>query len=307
MPLPLVYHSDYVTPLPPGHRFPMPKFGKIYEWIIKDGIATIDQFHTPEVAHRAWLELAHTAEYVDAYLSGSIEAKAMRRVGFPWNPALVQRTCTAIGGTVLTAQLALAHGVACNTAGGTHHAHSDFGSGFCIFNDIAIAARYIQQTTDVEQILVVDLDVHQGDGTAAIFKNDPSVYTFSIHCEKNFPFRKQPSDRDIGLPLETSDADYLAVLRNHLPQLLDEVQPALVFYDAGVDPHADDKLGRLALSDGGLASRDRFVLESCLQRQIPVACVVGGGYFSDVNVLARRHGLLYRMATAAYETFSSAA
>ena len=167
----------------------MPKFGYIYETLIRDGIASLDQFHCPQQATREWLELAHTQAFVHAYLTGTVNAKAMRRIGFPWNAALVNRTCTAIGGTVLAAQLALEHGLACSTAGGTHHAHADFGSGYCIFNDLAVAARVIQQQGLAHKIMVIDLDVHQGDGTASIFQDDDSVYTLSVHCGANFPFR----------------------------------------------------------------------------------------------------------------------
>ena len=297
MSLPLVYHPDFVSPLPPEHRFPMPKFGKIYEVLLRDGVAGLDQFHLPETAGSNWLTLVHAPAYVEQIMDGSIDARAMRRIGLPWSPALVKRTCTAVDGTVLTAALALAHGIACSTAGGTHHAHADFGSGFCIFNDLAVAARVMQREAGVDRVLVVDLDVHQGDGTAAIFAGDDSVFTFSVHCEKNFPFRKQPSDLDIALPNGLADEAYLTVLAEHLPRLLESVQPDLVFYDAGVDPHKDDLLGKLALSDAGLSERDRFVLASCMHRGIPVACVVGGGYAHDRDLLARRHSLLHRAAT----------
>lgn len=311
MPLPLIYHPDYVAPFPDGHRFPMPKFVKIYESAIKNGIATVDQFHVPEVAQRDWLLLAHEPDYVDSYLTGSIDKKAMRRIGFPWSQTLVKRTCTAIGGTILTAQLALRNGLACNTAGGTHHAHPNFGSGYCIFNDIAVAALYIlaaglptlNRSRAVERILIVDLDVHQGDGTAAIFKDVPSIFTFSIHCEKNFPFRKQKSDLDIGLPVGTANAGYNHALCDVLPRLLDDMKPDLVFYDAGVDPHEDDKLGKLNLTDSGLLERDRFVLASCAQRTIPVATVVGGGYNDDIELLARRHTILYQAASTLFEEY----
>ncbi|MCB0044859.1 MAG: histone deacetylase [Caldilineaceae bacterium] len=295
--LPLVYHPDFVTPLPPEHRFPMPKFGRIYAEILHAGIAGPDQFHLPLIAQREWLELVHTPAYVTSYLTGSIDAKAMRRIGFPWSPALVTRTCTAVGGTVLAARLALAHGIACSTAGGTHHAHADFGSGFCIFNDLAVAARVMQREEDVRQALIVDLDVHQGDGSAAIFAHDPSVFTFSMHCEKNFPFRKSASNLDLSLPAGMEDEAYLAVLAERLPGLLDTVRPDLVFYDAGVDSHRDDRLGKLALSDAGLYARDYFVLTECRKRGIPTACVVGGGYSKDIDALARRHVLLHRAAS----------
>ena len=302
MSLPLVYHPDYVTPLPPAHRFPMPKFGAVYEALIRDGIAGLEQFHTPDRATTELLQLAHDAAYIQAYQSGTLDAKAMRRIGFPWRAELVHRTCMAVGGTVLTAQLALEYGIACNTAGGTHHAHADFGSGFCIFNDLAVTARFLQTNGLVEQILIVDLDVHQGDGTASIFHGDPTVFTFSMHCGKNFPFRKWPSDLDVALPIGMTDVEYLHMLATHLPALLDQIAPDIVLYDAGVDPHKDDRLGKLALTDDGLYDRDRFVLESCRTREIPVACVIGGGYGTDVEELARRHCLLHQAADATLNT-----
>lgn len=305
MSLPLVYHPDFVTPLPADHRFPMPKFGKVYEMLIRDGIATLDQFHIPEIGTVGQLTLVHDPAYVEAYLTGTLDARAMRRIGFPWSAALVHRTCTAVGGTILTAQLALQQGLACSTAGGTHHAYRDFGSGFCIFNDMAVATRVIQQQGLARQILIVDLDVHQGDGTAAIFQDDPSVFTFSVHCGANFPFRKQKSDRDLPLDIGTGDATYLAALSTQLPSLLERVKPDLVFYDAGVDPHRDDTLGKLLLSDEGLYARDHYVLLQCAQREIPVACVIGGGYQKDVDILARRHCNLHRAATEIYDTYYS--
>jgi acetoin utilization deacetylase AcuC-like enzyme len=299
MPVPCVYHPDYVAPLPEGHRFPMPKFGRVYERLIIDGIVSVDQFHCPDEAPTDWIELAHAPEYVAAYRSGTLDERAMRRIGLPWFPRLVHRTCVAAGGTVLTARLALEHGIACNTAGGTHHAFADYGSGYCIFNDLAIAARVMQREAGIRRVLIVDLDVHQGDGTASIFSGDASVFTFSMHCGINFPFRKQQSDLDIDLDAGMEDDEYLRVLGKVLPDLLSEVKPDLVFYDAGVDPHADDLLGKLALSDNGLYRRDEFVIESCLRGGYPVACVIGGGYAKDIDRLAARHTLVFAAAEAA--------
>lgn len=280
--LPLVYHTDYVTPLPPGHRFPMPKFGKVYEALIRNGIASVDQFHVPEIATREMLTLVHAPEYVDAYLTGSIDAKAMRRIGFPWSPQLVQRTCTAVGGTVLTAQLALQYGIACNTAGGTHHAYADFGSGFCIFNDMAVATRMMQASGAVKRVLIVDLDVHQGDGTAAILRHDPTVFTFSMHGANNYPFRKESGDLDIELPDGTGDEQYLAHLEDGLFRALSAAQPNLAIYLAGADPFEGDRLGRLSLTKAGLAARDRFVLETCRDAGLPLAITMAGGYARDI-------------------------
>lgn len=294
--IPFVYHPDYVAPLPDGHRFPMPKFGEIYKALLRDGLASPDQFHLPVTATPDDLALAHADSYIESYLNGSIDPRLMRRIGFPWSPALVHRTCTAVGGTVLTMELALAHGIACNTAGGTHHAYHDFGSGFCIFNDLAVAARVAQHRHGIKRVLIVDLDVHQGDGTAAIFAGDSGVFTLSLHCDKNFPFRKQHSDRDIPLPVGMADEDYLHVLGEVLPDVIASFDPELILYDAGVDPHQDDRLGKLALTDAGIFARDRLVLGTCHDRSIPVACVVGGGYDKDIERLARRHCLVYRAA-----------
>ncbi|AOW99605.1 histone deacetylase [Moorena producens PAL-8-15-08-1] len=300
MNLPIVYHQDYVAPLPDGHRFPMPKFGKLYQLLLQEGIATPKQFHTPERPPLDWLHLVHTRDYVQAYCQGTLDPKAVRRIGLPWSPALVKRTCTAVGGTILTAKLALSQGLAFNTAGGTHHAFPNYGSGFCIFNDLAIASRVLQQLGLVQKILIVDLDVHQGDGTAFIFQNDHSVFTFSMHCEVNFPSKKQKSDLDVPLPEGMDDDAYLQTLAKYLPDLLSGFKPNLVLYDAGVDPHVEDRLGKLALTDTGLYRRDMQVLSTCVAAGIPVACVIGGGYGNDFDALIYRHSLLYRAALQVY-------
>ncbi len=297
MALPLVFHPDFVSELPPGHRFPMAKFGKVYEQLIRNGIASLDQFHYPTRASVELLELAHTPSYVAAYCEGTLDVRAMRRIGLPWSPALVNRTCTAVGGTVLAVELALQFGLAASTAGGTHHAFADFGSGFCIFNDLAIAARYARRSLGAERILIVDLDVHQGDGTASILAEDEEIFTLSLHCGDNFPFRKQRSDLDIELPKGMEDAAYLRTLADTLPDLLSNFRPDLVLYDAGVDPHGDDKLGKLALTNEGIFQRDRYVLENCVRNAIPVACVIGGGYADDIDCLAQRHSLVHQAAS----------
>lgn len=301
MTVPVVYHPDYVTPLPDQHRFPMPKFKLLYEFLLQEGITSPEWVFTPEVPPQAWLELVHTPDYVQAYCEGTLEAKAQRRIGLPWSPGLVTRTCTAVGGTILAAKLALQYGMVCNTAGGTHHAFPSYGSGFCIFNDLAIASQVLLQQKLVQKILIVDLDVHQGDGTAFIFQNDPRVFTFSMHCEANFPGRKQHSDCDVPLPVGLDDDGYLQILMQYLPDLLTEVKPDLVLYDAGVDTHVEDRLGKLALSDRGLYRRERMVLSTCYSAGYPVAAVIGGGYAKDLMALVRRHALLHQ---AASEVFS---
>jgi len=280
----------------------MAKFGRLYDVLLGDGIATPDQFHKPEVASRDLVEKVHAAGYVRAYYEGTLDTKAQRRIGLPWSQALVKRTCTAVGGTLLTAQLALQYGLACNTAGGTHHAFFDYGSGYCIFNDLAVAAAVLRELGLVAKILIVDLDVHQGDGTATLFQDDPTVFTFSMHCETNFPFKKQRSDLDVSLAAGTEDDLYVERLASHLPDVLSGFKPDLVLYDAGVDPHQADRLGKLCLTDEGLYRRDEYVLRTCLAGGFPVATVVGGGYAQDITGLARRHALLHRAASALYWT-----
>lgn len=297
MSLPLVFHPDYVTPLPDGHRFPMPKFGQLYQTLVRDGVAGLHQFHTPVPAGEAELESAHDPAYVRAYLTGTIEPRLMRRIGFPWSPVLVQRTRTALAGTLLAARLALQQGMAGNLAGGTHHAFRAAGAGFCIFNDLAVTARVLQAEGLVRRLLIVDLDVHQGDGSAEILAGDPQLFTFSMHCGANFPFHKQQSDLDVELPVGMEDDGYCATLAATLPGLLEQQRPELVLYDAGADPHRDDLLGKLALTDAGLLRRDRYVLGECLARRIPVAFVIGGGYDRDTQRLARRHALVFRAAS----------
>ena len=294
--LPLVHHPAYVAPLPNRHRFPMNKFAALIALLRAEGLAGEDNLHAPSPAPRWHLELVHDGDYVADMLEGTASPATLRRIGLPWSPALAFRSRCAVAGTLLTAELALQHGIACNTAGGSHHARADGGAGYCVFNDVAVAARVLQARGRAQRMLVVDLDVHQGDGTARIFAGDPAVFTFSMHAERNFPVRKAQSDLDVPLPDGMADEAYLACLADHLPALLARERPELVFYVAGVDPHGEDRLGRLALSDAGLARRDAYVLRCCREQQIPVAGVLGGGYADDMAVLARRHALLHRSA-----------
>ena len=298
--LPIVYHPDYVAPLPEGHRFPMPKFKLLHDLLLADNIIKPEQVYLPELPSTELIELVHTPDYVRGYCEGTLDTKAQRRIGLPWSSALAKRTRIAVGGTILTAKLALKYGCACNTAGGTHHAFPSYGSGFCIFNDLAIAARAIQKEGLVSKILIVDLDVHQGDGTAWIFQNDESVFTFSMHCEANFPGRKQISDLDIPLPVGLDDDGYLQILAKHLPDLLTEVKPDLVLFDAGVDTHVSDRLGKLALTDWGIYRRERLVLSTCCAAGYPVASVIGGGYSKNIQDLVYRHSLIHRAAMEVY-------
>jgi acetoin utilization deacetylase AcuC-like enzyme len=303
MDLPLIYHPDYVAPLPPGHRFPMLKFKQLHDRLLAEGVITAAQVHAPAPPPLDWIERVHTPTYVRAYCAGTLDPQAQRRIGLPWSLPLVNRTCTAVGGTILTAQLALQTGLACNTAGGTHHAFPSYGSGFCIFNDLAIAARTLQAQGLAQTILIVDLDVHQGDGTAFIFQDDPSVFTFSMHCAVNFPGTKQISDLDVPLPVGMTDDAYLQTLAAYLPDLLAQVKPDIVFYDAGVDPHLADRLGKLALTDSGLFRREMQVLGTCVALGYPVACVIGGGYADDLEALVYRHSLLHRAASEVFRQY----
>jgi acetoin utilization deacetylase AcuC-like enzyme len=303
MDLPLIYHPNYVAPIANTNRFPMEKFRLLYEMLLADGVARPEQFFRPELPELDAIALVHDRKYVDAYWTGNLDPKAQRRIGLPWSPELADRTRIAVGGTLLTARLALAHGLACNTAGGTHHAFPSYGSGFCIFNDLAIASRVLLQEGLVKKILIVDLDVHQGDGTALIFQDEPNVFTFSMHCQINFPSIKQISDRDVPLREGMEDDEYLRTLAAYLPDLLTEFQPDLVLYDAGVDPHIGDRLGKLALTDAGIFRRDMQVLSTCVSQGFPVACVIGGGYCEDMRSLVYRHSLLHRAASEIYRQY----
>ncbi|SNB63174.1 Acetoin utilization deacetylase AcuC [Arboricoccus pini] len=297
--LPIVFHPDYSIPLPAGHRFPMPKFVRLFERLQELNLARRETLFTPEPAPRAWLETVHDPAYVTAILEQRLSRQAERILGLPLSPMLARRSQAAVAGTLLAARLALDHRIACNTAGGSHHAYRDFGSGYCVFNDVAVAATMLLDEGSVRRVLVIDLDVHQGDGTAAILASDPRAWTFSIHCRQNFPVHKQQSDLDVSLDKGADDDCYMATLEAVLPALLARLRPDLAFYVAGVDPHVEDRLGRLALSDAGLRRRDRFVIESCLRQGIPLAGTLGGGYATDMRSLAARHAILFEEAAMA--------
>ena len=257
--------------------------------------------HVPEPAPRMWIEAVHDSAYVAAVFDGTLSREAERRIGFPVTPAMLGRSRLVMGGTHLACGIALATGFAANTAGGSHHALPGGGAGYCIFNDIAVAAARLLVEGACRRIAVVDLDVHQGDGTAAIFAGSDAVRTFSMHGAKNFPVRKQVSTRDVELPDDTGDAAYMAVLGNELPRFLDAARADLVIYQAGVDPHVGDRLGRLALSDDGLVARDRLVAATCRARGLPLASTLGGGYGADRMAVARRHA---RSIVALGESFA---
>ncbi|MGI9418490.1 MAG: histone deacetylase family protein [Geminicoccaceae bacterium] len=298
--LPIVHHPDYAPPLPPDHRFPMDKFRRVMQRLLDDGIVQPAQVLCPEPAPRRWLERVHDRDYVEAILTQTLDPRISRRIGLPITEPVADRALAANGGTVLTARLALEHGLACNTAGGSHHAFAEEGSGFCVFNDVAVAARLLLDEGQIERVLIIDLDVHQGDGTARIFEGDPCVFTFSMHCRTNFPARKQKSDLDIALEPGAGDHIFMRRLEDTLPGLLSAHRPDLVFYNAGVDPHRDDKLGRLDLTDAGIERRERFVLETSMAQGVPVAGVLGGGYTPDLDHLARWHTTLHRVASEVF-------
>lgn len=299
--LPVVHHSLYSAPqLPPGHRFPMGVFQQIYEVLMCKKWMSEEQVHAPqELASREVIQLVHCKDYTAAFLEGRLPAAMKRRIGFGDcvnDQELIDRTLVEVSGTLLTAQLALKHGMAVNTAGGTHHAFRSSGSGFCILNDIAITIEWLLAAGCIKKALVVDLDVHQGDGTASIFHARDEVFTFSMHAQNNFPARKQKSTLDIGLPDGTGDDEYIHALSEQLPEVLRKFQPDVVLYDAGVDVHQGDALGKLNLTDEGIFRRDLLVLDTCFGHDIPVAGLVGGGYADCLHVLANRHCSLHRAA-----------
>jgi acetoin utilization deacetylase AcuC-like enzyme len=296
----IVAHPDYSVVLPAGHRFPMPKYVRMSHRLRADDPDFERRLMMPRLAERNWLRRAHSVAWVDAVLAAAVSPAEERRLGFHVDEAIARRAQAATGGTLLAARLALEDGFAANTAGGSHHAHYAGGAGFCIFNDVAVASRTLQDEGLVRTIAVIDLDVHQGDGTADILSGDTGVFTLSVHCRANYPAHKKQSSLDIALDPGTADAGYLALVDRVVPLVLDRVRPDLVFYNAGVDPHEDDRLGRLALSSDGLLARERLVLEHCRRRRIPVAGVMGGGYDNDLDLLVGRHALLH---VAARELF----
>jgi acetoin utilization deacetylase AcuC-like enzyme len=294
---PIAFHPAYEAPLPSGHRFPMRKYGLLAETLVAKGLAPLG-FVTPEPASAEILLRAHDPAYVDAVLACDVGRDIERAIGLPVDAPLVRRSRASVGGTLLAGRLALAEGLAGSAAGGSHHARRRQGAGFCVLNDVAVAARTLQSEGLVRRVLVVDLDVHQGDGTADCLALSPDLFTLSIHCENNYPAQKIAGDLDIGLPDRLDDAAYLDVLRARLPPLLDAFAPDLVFYNAGVDPHRDDRLGRLCLTDDGLLARDRYVVAQARARGIALAAVIGGGYTHDVEALARRHALVFEALAA---------
>jgi acetoin utilization deacetylase AcuC-like enzyme len=297
--------ARYTFPLPPGHRFPIGKYELLREQILTNGIVAPEALHEPERATRDALLLVHNADYVDRFLDGQLTGVELRRLGFPWSPALVERSLRAVGGTCEAAAAALDDGIAMNLAGGTHHAFADHGEGFCVFNDVAVAVRSLQRAGRVRRAAIIDLDVHQGNGTNAIFAGDDGVFTFSMHGGRNYPFHKVTGSLDIELADGTGDDEYLSRLTTHLPDALAQSQADLVLYLAGADPHADDSLGRLGLSFDGLARRDAFVIDLCREVGLPVAVTIAGGYGRDIADTVRIHLETARIASTAALTIPS--
>jgi acetoin utilization deacetylase AcuC-like enzyme len=279
-----VYYSDhFVLPLPEGHRFPMVKYAMLRERVARDGICGPGELRTPRAVTEEEILRAHAPGYLERVVSGTLTKKEVRRIGFPWSERMVERSRRASGGTLGACLAALEEGFAANLAGGTHHAFSDKGEGYCVLNDSAIAARAVQAAGLVERVVVIDTDVHQGNGTAAILRGDPTVFTFSIHGAKNFPFHKEESDLDTPLPDGTDDTEFLHALEAGLKTALAAAHADLAIYLAGADPFEGDRLGRLCVTKAGLAERDRVVLETCKEHGIPVAITMAGGYAREVE------------------------
>lgn len=298
--LKIAYHPIYKHHLPNSHRFPMIKYDLLPQQLLYEGTCSQENFFEPEIPNDKYILAVHDPEYFYDLLNIKIPPREARKIGFPLSEDLVERERIIADGTIKACEFALKNGIAMNIAGGTHHAYTFKGEAFCMLNDQAIGARYLQQKGLAEKILIVDLDVHQGNGTAEIFREDPSVFTFSMHGAKNYPFKKEASDLDIGLEKGTRDSTYLHLLKKTLPELISSVQPDFIFYLSGVDILESDKLGTLHLSLKGCKERDAFVLETCHAHQIPVQCSMGGGYSPDIKTIIEAHANTFRLATQIY-------
>ncbi|WP_296720809.1 histone deacetylase [Erythrobacter sp.] len=283
----VVHHADYMAPRPERGSFRFDKYYLVMEELRASGAPLTE--HAPEPMPREWLEAVHCPDYVDQVFRAEVPRDKERRIGFPVTPAITSRVRHTNGGTWLAARLAMQHGYAANSAAGSHHALHDTGAGYCVFNDLAVASNRLIAEGDAQRILIVDCDVHQGDGTASLTAGRTDIFTLSLHAEKNFPVRKARSSRDVPLPDGVDDDGYMAALTRHLPEVMVEFAPDFVLYQAGVDPHAQDKLGRLALTDAGLSLRDRFVVSESRRRGLPIASALGGGYGDDQRAVAARH------------------
>jgi acetoin utilization deacetylase AcuC-like enzyme len=294
------YSERYVIALPPHHAFPIQKYAHLHRRLVGEGTLAPAAVLEPEPASRADILRVHTPEYHDRFVSGTLGAAAILRLGLPWSESLVGRARVSVGGTLGAARAALRDGIAANLGGGTHHAFPDHGEGFCVFNDLAVTIRTLQAEGCVRRAAVIDCDVHHGNGTAAVFAGDDSVYTLSLHGARNYPLHKPPGTADVPLADGTGDAEYLAALDRALGSLFERFIPDLVLYQAGVDPYGGDRLGRLGLSLAGLARRDRHVLAACRSRRVPVAITLGGGYAREVADTVEAHANTLRVARALY-------
>jgi acetoin utilization deacetylase AcuC-like enzyme len=292
------YTPDYYVPLPQDHPFPMRKYPALFEILERENLIRHEDVIEPHEAEWTDLMLVHSTDYLASLANGSLDRRAERRLGFPWTPALLRRSRLAVQGTIDAARIALDEGISANLAGGTHHAFSDRAEGYCVLNDVAVAIRVLQRSRDASRALIVDLDVHQGNGNAAIFAGDPSVYTFSIHGENNYPLRKERSSLDVGLPDRVGDGVYHEILGRHLPEVLAQARPDIVFYLAGVDAAAGDRYGRLSLTPEGIRLRDRLVLQNVRRERIPLAVVMSGGYAKTASITADLHAMVHREGRA---------
>ena len=291
MELPVVNHKDYEAQLNDDNKFPIKKFGELANTLIKNKI--VKNFYIPEPCSFETLKQVHTEEYINKIKNKTLNKNEIRKIGFPLVDSVVRRSFVATGGTVLATKLALNYGIACNTAGGSHHATSNEGAGFCVFNDVAVAAKYLTTRGLANRILIIDLDVHQGNGNSEIFKNNTQVFTFSMHSKVNYPAKKSISDLDIELEENLEDREYINILKNNL-KYLNEEEFDFVFYIAGVDIHYNDRLGKLKISDNGIFERDELVIENFFSNKIPICGVLGGGYNEDFNKLVELHSSLHK-------------
>ncbi|WP_400076043.1 histone deacetylase [Winogradskyella sp. R77965] len=294
--LKIAFHPIYKHSLPAGHRFPMEKYELLPQQLIHEGTCSDNNFFEPVKPNDKYILAVHEPNYYYDLVNITLDQRAARKIGFPLNEVLVEREVIIAYGTIKASEFALKHGVAMNIAGGTHHAYTNRGEAFCLLNDQAIGARYLQNKGLVNKVLIVDLDVHQGNGTAEIFQNDDSVFTFSMHGKSNYPFKKEYSDLDIALENDADDSEYLKLLKDALPQLIEEQQPDFIYYLCGVDVIASDKLGKLAMTVEGCKARDRFVLEQCKTYNIPVMCSMGGGYSPNIKTIVDAHANTFRLA-----------
>lgn len=294
--LKIAYDPIYKHHLPEGHRFPMIKYELLPEQLLYEGTATDDNFFAPPKVEERRILDTHDATYWKRLRNLELDRAEIRRTGFPLSADLVDRELIINQGTIMCADYALKYGVSMNIAGGTHHAFTDRGEGFCLLNDIAMASNYLLNENLAKRVLVVDLDVHQGNGTAQIFRDEPRVFTFSMHGDRNYPMQKEQSDLDIPLADKTDDQHYLKLLKHHLPRIMDSFEPDFVFFQSGVDVLATDKLGKLGMSIHGCKERDRFVFESCLKNNLPVVASMGGGYSERIAYIIEAHANTYRLA-----------